>query len=148
MISFNCIRYSQFYTQSSEKIKWRLDQVSGDVSSYLKVLRCSVHILLFPPVLLNYLNPVYLHLWRRHKVIILLKNRGLPSVNDKLYRNRRAFSILHSEGFLHHFAKGAIHMVPPGLFLTDLGCLWSDFFETFRKWTLTLMTKGHGIRFA
>ena len=44
--------------------------------------------------------------------------------------------------------KGAIHIVPPGLFLTDLGRLWSDFFETFRKWTLTLMTKVHGVRFA
>ena len=46
------------------------------------------------------------------------------------------------------YPKGAIHMIPPGLFFTDLGRLWRDFVETFRKWTLTLISKGYGVKIA
>ena len=39
-------------------------------------------------------------------------------------------------------------MVPPTLFFTNIKRLWSVFPEFFNKWTLTLMTKERGVKFA
>ena len=63
-----------------------------------------------------------------HLLDQMFEEQGLDTESEECNR-KRYLNILACKTMLIF----PLHMVPPGLFLTDLRRLWSVFFQTFRK---------------